>query len=90
MTRNPTTKTSIIIASALFAMAFAGNAYAESPTVSQSASVQSARAAEAVRSVDLRAYGDRFKLAIKAIEQDSKKPDWTWADGAETQAAKKD
>jgi len=29
---------------------------------------------------DLRAYGNRFKLAIEATEKDSRKPKWTWDD----------
>lgn len=29
---------------------------------------------------DLRAYGNRFKLAIETIEKNSRRPEWTWDD----------
>ncbi len=33
-----------------------------------------------LRLADLRAYGHRFEKAIRLIEQEAAKPDWSWGD----------
>lgn len=42
--------------------------------------VQSTTTVPSGQRFDLRAYGNRFKLAIEAIEKNSRKPEWTWDD----------
>lgn len=48
--------------------------------VAKTTAVQSTAKVTSEQRFDLRAYGDRFKLAIEAIENDSRKPEWTWDD----------
>lgn len=42
--------------------------------------VQSTTTVPSGQRFDLRAYGTRFKLAIEAVEKNSRKPEWTWDD----------
>ena len=86
MTSNRTIKTSfkrtLIVAAGTIGMAWASNAYADdaSPNAAagQTVPVLSTASAHSERSFDLRDHGDRFKLAIEAIEKEALKPEWAW------------
>ena len=87
MTSNRTIKTPIkhalIVATTLAGTTWMGNAYADDATkiaaANETAPVQMADTADSDQRFDLQAYGDRFKLAIKAIEEEVKKPRWGWS-----------
>jgi hypothetical protein len=86
MMSNRKTKTPIkrvlIVATTLAGTAWLSSAYAEDATkiaaIDETASAQMADAADSDRRFDLKAYGDRFKLAITAIEEEARKPHWGW------------
>lgn len=46
----------------------------------ETVAVQSTTTVPTEQRFDLRAYGNRFKLATEAIEKESRKPIWTWDD----------
>jgi hypothetical protein len=77
-------KQALIVTAILVATAWIGDAYAEdamkTAATDETAPTQMAGPADADRRFDLQAHGDRFKLAIKAIEEEAKKPCWGWAD----------
>ena len=87
MTSNRNTKAPIkralILVTILAGTAWTGSAYADDATKiavpNEAAPVQTANTVNSDQRFDLHAYGDRFKLAIKAIEQAANKPDWGWA-----------
>ena len=87
MTGNRTIKTPIkhalIVAMTLTGTAWMGKAYADDATKlavpHEAAPVQTANTVNSDQRFDLHAYGDRFKLAINAIEQEASKPRWGWA-----------
>jgi hypothetical protein len=86
MTGDRTIKTPIkhvfIVATTLAGTAWMGNAFADDATkiaaINETAPTQTADTADSDQRFDLQAYGDRFKLAIKAIEEEAKKPGWGW------------
>jgi hypothetical protein len=86
MTGNRTIKTPIkhalIVAMTLTGTAWMGNAYGDGATkiaaINEPAPTQTADTADSDQRFELQAYGSRFKLAIKAIEKEAKKPHWSW------------
>jgi hypothetical protein len=87
MTSKRITKTPIkyalIVATTLVGTAWMGNAYADDATkmtaINEAAPAQMADTADSDQHFDLQAYGDRFKLAIKAIKKEAQNPRWGWS-----------
>lgn len=81
ITKTPIKRVLFVVAT-LAGTAWLSSAYADDATkiaaIDETASAQMADAADSDRRFDLQAYGDRFKLAIKAIEEEARKPHWGW------------
>ena len=77
---NAPLKRALILAATLAGAAWTGGAAADGPPkiVAIGEAARTAVATERDRRFDLEAYGDRFKLAIKAIGQEAEKPRWGW------------
>jgi hypothetical protein len=83
-TIKPPIKCALVVATTVASTAWMGNAYADDASktavVSAMAPTQTAITASNNQIFDLRAFGDRFRLAIKAVEEEANKPGWGWED----------
>lgn len=82
--RQTFSRSHLVLVAAIIGLTWSGGSNAgggpRSLIAKETAVVKSTIIVPSEQRFDLRSYGNRFKLAIEAIENESRKPAWIWDD----------